>query len=104
LDDLKLSPDRVIVVPSGAEEQLRPSAVSDAQAHAVKQRFTISQDFILSINGSSQHNAERLLKAYALLPAQLREENRLLVVGAIENDETRQLQRLARLSGLADGE
>jgi glycosyltransferase involved in cell wall biosynthesis len=104
LDTLELPRDRVVVVPLGVDEQFQPTALSDAQAHAVKTRFAVDRDFILSLNDGPQQSVERLLAAYALLPAELRAVNRLLVVGVTDSNETQQLLRFARLSGLAEGE
>jgi len=103
LDALELQTERVVVVPPGVDERFRP-AVSEAQAHAVLTRFALNEDFILSVADGAHQSVERLFEAYALLPTELREANRLAVIGAIDGDQTSRLRQLARSKGLPDGE
>ena len=103
LDALELQTERVVVVPPGVDERFRP-AVSEVQSHAVMTRFSLNKDFILSVAGGAQQGVERLFEAYASLPKELREANRLVVIGAIDRDQTSRLLQLARSKGLADGE
>jgi glycosyltransferase involved in cell wall biosynthesis len=104
VDGLGLSPDRIIVIPAGIDEKNYQTVLSEAQASAVRSRFAISSDFILSINGGSRQSLEHLLEAYSLLPSEIRSRNRLLVIGVLDSDETQQLLELARSKGVADGE
>ena len=103
LDALELHPERIVVVPPGVDERFRP-AVSEVQSHAFMTRFSLNKDFILSVAGGAHQGVERLFEAYASLPKELREANRLAVIGAIDGDQTSRLLQLARSKGLADGE
>jgi len=102
LGALELEPERVVVVPLGVDERFHVAAMPTAQV--VNQRFKLDQDFILSIACGVDHEVERSLEAYALLPSELRTANRLAVVGVTEPDEIGRLLQLARVSGLAEGE
>jgi glycosyltransferase involved in cell wall biosynthesis len=104
VDGLGLSPDRVIVIAAGVDEKNYQPVLSEGQTRAVRSRFAISSDFILSINGGSRQSLEHVLEAYSLLPSEIRSINRLLVVGVLDRDETQQLLELARSKGVADSE
>jgi glycosyltransferase involved in cell wall biosynthesis len=101
---LELVPDRVLVVPPGVAERLRPATASLAETHAISRRFTMSQDFILSIAGGTHHEVQRLVEAYVLMPAEVRAANRLVIVGVVDNNVTRELLGFAHSNGLSDGQ
>ncbi len=105
VDAVELSPDRVWVVQPAVNEQFSPAVASDAQIQAVRTRFAAGQEFILCINtGASRGGVEQLLEAFGLLPRQVREVNRLVIVDAGNPGEEERLLRLGHSKGLADSE
>jgi glycosyltransferase involved in cell wall biosynthesis len=103
LDALKLQPEKVIVIAPAADERFRPAVVSAAHERAVRMRFALNHDFIMSVGGSAgRNNVERLVEAYALLPFELRRAHQLAVVGGNDDDEIRRLIQFAQSKGLTD--
>ena len=105
LDALDLQPERIVVIPPAADVRFRRLAVPTEQERALRLRFGLNRDFVMSIGGTAyRKNVEGLIEAYALLPFELRKVHQLAVVGRIASDESGRLQRLARSKCLADGE
>ena len=105
LDALDLQPERVVVIPPAADVRFRRFAVPTEQERALRLRFALNRDFVMSVGGTAyRKNVEGLIEAYALLPFELRKGHQLALVGRLDADESRRLQRLARSKGLADDE
>jgi glycosyltransferase involved in cell wall biosynthesis len=105
LEALDLQPERVVVIPPAADGLFRGFAVTTGQECAIRRRFALNRDFIMSIGSAAyRKNVEGLIEAYALLPFELRKDHQLAIVGRLDAHESERLQRLARSKGLADGE
>ena len=105
LDALDLQPERVVVIPPAADGRFRRFAVPREEEHALRRRLALHRDFVMTVGGTAyRKNVEGLIEAYALLPLGVRKAHQLAVVGKLDADESRRLQRLARSKGLADGE
>jgi glycosyltransferase involved in cell wall biosynthesis len=105
LDALDLRPERVVVIPPAADVRFRRFALPTEQERALRLRFALNRDFVMSVGGTAyRKNVEGLIEAYALLPFELRKGHQLALVGRLDADESRRLQRLARSKGLADDE
>ena len=105
VDALDLQPERVVVIPPAADVRFRRLAAPAEQERALRLRFRLNRDFVMSIGGTAyRKNVEALIEAYALLPFELRTGHQLAVLGRINGEERGRLQRLARSRGLADGE
>ena len=105
LDALDLQPERVVVIPPAADVRFRRFALPTEQERALRLRFALNRDFVMSVGGTAyRKNVEGLIEAYALLPFELRKGHQLALVGRLDADESRRLQRLARSKGLADDE
>jgi glycosyltransferase involved in cell wall biosynthesis len=105
LDALGLQPESVVAIPPAADVRFRCRAVSAEHERAVRMRFALNHDLVMSVGGTAyRKNIEGLIEAYALLPFELRKGHQLAVVGRIDDDAGRRLHGLARSKGLADGE
>jgi glycosyltransferase involved in cell wall biosynthesis len=105
LDALDLQPERVVVIPRAADERFRRFALLREQESALRLRFALNRDFVMSVGGTAyRKNVEGLIEAYALLPFELRKDHQLALVGGLDADQSRRLRRLARSKGLADDE
>ena len=105
LDALDLQPERVVVIPRAADERFRRFALLREQESALRLRFALNRDFVMSVGGTAyRKNVEGLIEAYALLPFELRKDHQLALVGGLDADQSRRLQGLARSKGLADDE
>jgi glycosyltransferase involved in cell wall biosynthesis len=105
LDALNLRPERVVVIPPAADVRFQRLAVPTDQERALRLRLGLNRDFVMSIGGAAyRKNVQELIKAYALLPFELRKIQQLAVVGRINSDESVRLQRLAWSKGLAENE
>ena len=97
LDVLDLRPESVVVVPPAADVRFRRFARPIEQEGAIRLRFALNRDFVMSVGSTAyRKNVEGLIEAYALLPFELRKAHQLALVGRLDADESRRLQWLAR--------
>jgi glycosyltransferase involved in cell wall biosynthesis len=105
LDALDLHPERVVVIPPAADVRFRHFAVPTEQERSLRLRFALNRGFVMSVGSTAyRKNVEGLIEAYALLPFELRKAHQLALVGRLDANESRRLQRLARSKGLAADE
>lgn len=78
---LDVSPDKITVVPGGVEERFRPLDDPD-RLEAVRARYGLPQDFILSVGTlEPRKNYPNLISAYAALMRRTHLPHRLVIVG-----------------------
>jgi glycosyltransferase involved in cell wall biosynthesis len=98
---LDLEPERVINVSAAADPQFVPLFLSDAQRIDLLARHGIFGEFVMYTGGfDSRKNLPALVRAYAKLSANIRNDLKLVCVGFIDSHQTEFLQALARKSGL----
>jgi glycosyltransferase involved in cell wall biosynthesis len=105
LDALRRRSESVVVIPPAADERFRPAVLSVTQERAIRMRFALHRDFIISTGGRSPRDSvETLIEAYASLPSELRGAHQLAIVGDIDEGATHRLLQFAQSKGLADGD
>jgi glycosyltransferase involved in cell wall biosynthesis len=91
---------RMSVVPHGVADEFS-APVDEAQVAALRERLGITGRFILFVGSlNDRKNAITLLRAYAALPAEMREEWQLVIVGPGGSDEEL-VRAFVREQGLA---
>ncbi len=95
---LGLPPDKVINISAACDDVFSPrhSAKSDTSS-----RLGIDRSFVLYTGGAdSRKNLDRLIQAYALLPAAIRAKHRLVMAGRMPDAAVYALQKESRRAGL----
>ncbi len=81
---LRLPADKIMAIHLGVEERFRPS---DIRKDEIRKKYSLPQKFILYVGNLSPHkNVYSLIRSYALLPVELK-ENYKLVLGASKSDK-----------------
>ncbi|MEN3010901.1 MAG: glycosyltransferase, partial [Candidatus Bipolaricaulaceae bacterium] len=105
IEQLGLPEDRVVNISAGRDPRFRPIEIDPAAEASLRARYRLNRPFVLYVGGiEPRKNIEGLLKAYALLPKDLRERHQLVVVCDIQELERRRLYELARREGLHQGD
>lgn len=83
VDILKIPEDRVFVVENGYDEQFfKPHPVDPETSRKIAKKYNINKPFLLYVGGNDKHkNIQRLIKAYGMLPSEVRKNYALLLVG-----------------------
>ena len=93
--------ERIVNVSTAAEAHFQPVDYGYANAQQLLSEYGIKRPFLLYTGGIDyRKNLERLIRAYAQLPAKLRQEHQLVIVCSIQPEERRRLTELAARQGL----
>ena len=103
---LGFPPEDVTNILAGVGAQFRPERDGHKAEAALLARYGLQQPgFILCIGAvEPRKNLDGLIRAYALLPAALRQKHRLVATGWNDTSQLRRLHALAAASGLTEGE
>lgn len=97
--------ERVINISADCDEIFAQSQVLPARRETWPTRYGLNRPFLMYTGGiDPRKNIERLIKAYAALPADVRQAHQLLIVCAISDEDRRRLQHEASTSGLKEDE
>ena len=102
---LGLPEQQVINISAAADPRFRPMHLSDGAVRVLCQRLGLRLPFIMYTGGiDPRKNIEGLIRAYALLPGDLRGAHQLAIVCAVQPADKVRLSKLAATCGLAPGE
>ena len=105
IDTLDMSNERIFNVSSAIDEVFQPQLIAEAVASSLVERFGITRPFVLYSGCSDERkNLPRLIKAYAALPAHLRNSNQLLFAGKMPEGDVVNLKHIAHASGMKANE
>ncbi|WP_454784584.1 glycosyltransferase [Legionella sp. WA2024007413] len=97
---LNFSEDKIINISSAVDDYFKPIKIT--KEDEIRARFGLTRSFILYTGGIDfRKNVEGLIRAYAKLPQDVRDEHQLVVVCSINNSEKKKLFSLAASQGLA---
>jgi glycosyltransferase involved in cell wall biosynthesis len=100
LEHLDFSPDQIVNVSSAAEPFFSDAAPATNPV-ALKEKFGITMPFVLYTgSGDPRKNLKRLLKAYALIPKEIRLEYQLVLAGRIDRAEHLSLLKSIKSFGM----
>ena len=102
VEQLGISPERVVVAGAGVSERFRPPADRAATFEELRAAHPwLEQGFLLYTGGiEPRKNIDRLLEAYASLPEDLRRCHQLVIVCQVVPDDRRRLTRQLRRLGV----
>ncbi|MHB1414818.1 MAG: glycosyltransferase family 4 protein, partial [Chloroflexota bacterium] len=99
---LGVAPEKVDVVYASTKDCYRP-VTDDHKLEKIRKQYHLEQGFVLCTGGVDyRKNMERVIEAFSLLPAPLRERYRLVIACRVRPDEARPLQNLASSLGVGD--
>lgn len=105
LDHLGFQANEIVNISSAADHQFRPISLNSNEEVDLRNRYGLQRSIVMYTGGiDHRKNVEALIRAYALLPATLRQAHQLAIVCAVQPSDRVRLDALAKLHGLAQGE
>lgn len=103
---LGVDQDRVVTISSGVGEVFLSSGEAQQEDSSVLARFGLSPGFFLYAPGGFdvRKNLERFLRAFALLPSEIRAKHPLVLASRLDIGRREVLAGLARASGIREAE
>lgn len=101
---LSVLPEDVVNVSTAVNERFRRLDLTAAEIRTVMVELSIKRPFILYVGGfDDRKNVALLVKAYANMPADIRNRHSLVLGGRITDGQRNTLKALARDQGLSEG-
>lgn len=98
---LGIAPDIMVNASEAADPKFRRLGLSAADGEDLRRRFGLEKPFVLYTGGSDpRKNLPRLVEAFALLPAELRQRHHLVLAGSMPELDRAALDEEARRRGL----
>ena len=102
---LNVPDSTVATVANACDAQFHPIAMSDAQRTHLKTTYGIDRPFVMNTGGTDQRkNLDGLFRAFASLPAEMRNVHALTLVGREVADQKSHFLNLAKQAGLSEDE
>ena len=102
---LGFSDEACLTISTAADAHFRPRQIAREQEQAIRARYGLQRQFVMYTGGiDHRKNIEGLIRAYAMLPAQLRAGHQLAIVCSIQAHNRQELEALARRHKLAPDE
>lgn len=104
IEHLNVLPSSVATISSAVDDALfQPLTMNDVQKEILKKTYAIQKEFILYAPGGfdARKNIGNLLKAYALLPLNLKQNYQLVIASKCSEDEKNAWLLSAKKEGLA---
>lgn len=105
IEALGLPADRVVNVSTDADARFRVIDMDRATVHSLRDRYGLRRDFVMYTGGIDyRKNMEGLIEAYACLPATVRMDHQLAIMGQAQEEERGRLLAVASRLGLSKDE
>ncbi|WP_028213178.1 glycosyltransferase [Paraburkholderia mimosarum] len=102
---LGLPADWSINIGTDADGSFVPIDVPPERGSALRKQYGLTKPFVLYTGGiDHRKNVEGLIRAYALLPEEVRRGHQLAIVCSVQPASRQELERLAQQHGLCKGE
>ncbi len=103
---LGLDPQRVVAISTAVDERFHPAEQGEAELAALRARYGIERALIMYAPGGfdARKNIDGLVKAYSLLPQELRTTHQLLIASKLESSDRERLHQFSLRCGLAADE
>lgn len=94
---LNFSPDNIKTIWGGVDGKYKPTNISDTEKSLLLDKFGINRDFIMCTGGEDgRKNLDGLIRAYALLPDNLKNSYQLVVVCKLSENGMSKLKDIAK--------
>ncbi|WP_082473455.1 glycosyltransferase [Xanthomonas sp. Leaf148] len=105
IDHLGFETDKVVNISSAIDDGFKCLPAGSWDKQALLGKYSLFLPYVMYTGGiDHRKNVEGLIRAYALLPKDVRATHQLAIVCSINDDARAMLKRLARDSGLRDDE
>jgi glycosyltransferase involved in cell wall biosynthesis len=102
---LDLPKDQIFNISTAADSRFRPIQIDHAELEELRHRLGLRRPFVMYTGGiDHRKNIERLIGAYARLPASVRAAHQLAIVCSAHKESVDQLTAHAKRLGLSDDE
>ena len=92
-------------ISTAADAHFRPTTIDAEEEEAIRKRYGLARPFVMYTGGiDHRKNIEGLIRAYALLPVELRARHQLAIVCSIQVHSRDELEALARAHQLGPDE
>jgi FkbM family methyltransferase len=101
IEHLGMPEDRVLAIGTAIEDHFRPIQVPMEQGLGLRRRLGLHRPFLLYTGGiDPRKNIEALIRAFAALPADIRDRHQLAIVCSVGDSDRERLTRLGKSAGL----
>ncbi|MBW3567994.1 MAG: glycosyltransferase family 4 protein, partial [Proteobacteria bacterium] len=101
VNTLGVDPASVVDIAAGVNPMFTPLQLEARERARMLQKYSLDRDFVLYTGGADgRKNIAGLMKAFSLLPGELREAHNLVLVGRMPRAEKERLQALAAELGV----
>jgi glycosyltransferase involved in cell wall biosynthesis len=91
-----------INISTAADPHFAKKKISDSAVKSIREKYQISRPFVMYTGGIDvRKNIEGLIRAFAIMPRNIREKYQLLIVCAVELGAKKSLQKFAKAYGLS---
>lgn len=105
IDLLGMDPGRIVNIRGACDAMFRRISLDNEQRLVLHQRYGIVRPYVMYTGGFDPHkNIVNLLRAFAALPADIRQVHQLLIVGSPPANERMQLEKLRHDLGLSESD
>jgi glycosyltransferase involved in cell wall biosynthesis len=101
IDFLDASPEQAVNIGAAVDDHFRPVKISEDQESALRKRFGLNRQFLMYSGATDERkNHLRLIKAFSLLPANIRETYQLAIVGGMPGTHRQKFEEYTSYAGL----
>jgi len=101
IDHLDVKTEQVVNIAAAADIHFKPIHISEADKNNLCNRFGVTRDFVMYSGATDERkNHLRLIKAFSLLPSELRKQYQLVIVGYLPPHHREKFDLYAELCGL----
>lgn len=105
VDELNFPISRIVNISSDADEQFIRSNIPSEQAHTLRKKYSLRNEFLMYTGGiDHRKNIDNLIRAYASLSQALRDKYQLAIVCNVQLESRAAIEKLASQVGLNPGE
>jgi glycosyltransferase involved in cell wall biosynthesis len=105
IDFLDASPEQAVNIGAAVDDHFKPVSISAEQESALRKRFGLNRRFLMYSGATDERkNHLRLIKAFSLLPANIRETYQLAIVGGLPGPHRQKFEDYTNYSGLTASE
>lgn len=98
---LNLPEDRTVNIGAAADDCFKQIEISDSLQNTLRKKFGITRPFLMYSGAADERkNHLRLIKAFSLLPIELRKNHQLAIVGHLTPEQKEKFETYAKLCGL----
>lgn len=105
IDYLDFPEDRSINISTDADKHFQPQQIFSAIENALRHKYGLTRPFVMYTGGiDHRKNIEALIRAFSILPIELRKSHQLAIVCSVQPESRLILEKHARQQGLGEDE